>query len=278
MGVVYGDELFLENLLIDYILLVVTARVTGTAVKRTRAAAGAAVGGAYSLAVLLSEADILVGIVTKVAVGAIMVLTAFGGGRRYLRLCLVFIAVSAAFAGVVMAVTMIVGNGSFWDISFSLLAAAFAVFYGLFSLVFGEIGRHHVAGEITHLVIGCRGRRVKVTALVDTGNALYDPLTGRPVTICTLEAVSGLFDRETMAVLRSVPDPAQAISALAGKNGCVPFSLVPYRALGVERGMLLAFKPETMERDGKKVKGGMVAISREDISEGNGYSALTNAG
>ena len=276
MKVIYADELFLENFIIDYILLIATARITGTNVKRTRAAAGAFLGGIYSIAAVLTGWDILLCIVVKLGTGGLMVLAAFGAGRRYLRSYFVFMAVSAAFAGAVIGIMYVTG-GTMGHIRFVPLVISFVCFYLVFSMVFREIGRHRVSGEISRLTIKYRGRSVVINALVDTGNGLVDPVTGRRVTVCALEAISGLFDKNCVDILRNTKDPALAIRRLAAVGDRTPFALVPYRALGVEGGMLLAFRPDSIERDGKIIKGGMVAVSREDISAGNGYAALTDA-
>lgn len=277
MRVIYVDELLLENFVIDYILLIVSSRITGTPAKRWRIALAAGIGGAYAAVVVLSGVSILTGVLVKLAVGVIMVLISFGLKIRSVKLCLTFFALSASFAGAVMAVLIFSGGIAFGQVTFGALVVSFAVFYGIFYLVFRQIGRHQVSGHISHMVIGEGGRRVKLEALVDTGNGLYDPVSGRAVTICSLDAVSGLFDRETLKAIKEIEDPAKAMEILGKRCPGAGFCLIPYRALGVNDGLLLAFRPDLMERDGVAVKNGMVAIARDGISMGDGYSALTNA-
>ena len=53
MDVIYIDRLFLINLLIDYLLLLLSARVSGLALRRWRYLLGALLGAAYAVLTLL---------------------------------------------------------------------------------------------------------------------------------------------------------------------------------------------------------------------------------
>ena len=281
MYVVYADELFLENLMIDYILLILTARLVGTDVRRLRVLAAAALGGAYSAMAAVIGMSFLGSAVYKIAMGIIMVLLVFWESRRIVRICLIFFALSAAFAGALMAVLTVSGGGlgdvTFGHVTFGVLALSFGVLYFVFSMVFRRITGHNVRGEMVDMEIGLGGRRVKVRALMDTGNSLREPVSGAPVTVCALEAILPLFDRVTARLLENVRDPANALGELAGSGHGPPgFCLVPYNSLGRQHGMLLGFRPDVMLRDGVEIRGGMVAIAPEGLISGNGYLALTN--
>ena len=278
MVVLYADELFLENLVIDYILLIVTARLTGVPAKRWRALLAAVLGGTYGLLAAVSGAQVLTGVVFKLAVGVLMVLIVFGGAERFLRVCLVFFGVSAAFAGAVMASTMFRGGppgALFGGVSLGVLAGAFALSFAMFTLAFRSITRHRVAGEIVPMTIAQGDREVRITALVDTGNGLMDPIHGQPVTVCALEALRPLFDPGTLRILREHPDAATALERLTNRPGVPAFFLIPFRAVGTRGGVLLAFRPGSIRCRGRLITGGVVAIASEGLTGGGGYAAIT---
>ena len=52
MTVVYIDSLFLLNLIVDYLLLLATAKLAGEGICRPRLALGAAVGALYALSLI----------------------------------------------------------------------------------------------------------------------------------------------------------------------------------------------------------------------------------
>ncbi len=268
MYVYYADEIFLKNMFIDYVLIIVTAKLSGVHIRRSRAWLAAIAGGVYGTAALISGNGFLNGGVMKVLTGAGMVLLVFGSAGRLLRVTLIYFAVSAAFAGAAMAA----GGGG--GVSLGVLAASFAVSLAVFALSFRTIGPRRTAGEIVPVTLELNGRRARLEALIDTGNGLRDPITGEGVTVCALEAVEGLFTPEVRAVLRGPLDPASKLELL-GEMGLRRFYLVPYSSLG-GGGLLLAFRPERLTVAGRE-RPGAVAIAAEGLSMGSGHSAIVSS-
>lgn len=275
MPVVYADAVFLENLAVDYILLIAASRISGVPARRWRAAAAAALGGVYALVSALAPGGVLTSFFVKLSVGLVMVVTVFGLRARLLRVALVFFGVSAAFAGAVMAAALVSGRspGLGSGVPFGTLVLSFALFYALFTLVFRTSGSHRVRGEIRRLTVTYRGRRVTLPALTDTGNGLREPVSGLPVTVCSLEAVAPLLEPEVLDILRAHPDAAGAIEALAERN-IYQFFPVPYRAVGMKGGLLPAFRPDSV-RSGYRELTTLIAIDPAGLGEGAGYCAVT---
>lgn len=275
MPVVYADAVFLENLAIDYILLLVSSRISGVPARRWRVALAAVIGGVYALFCALTPGSVLTSLFIKLSVGLLMVAAVFGFRARLLRVALVFFGVSAAFAGAILAACLVSGRNVdlYSGVNFGTLILSFAVFYALFGLVFRAVGSHRVKGEVERLTVTYRGRKVTLPALLDTGNGLREPLSGLPVTVCSLEAVAPLLDPEALNVLRAYPDPAKAVEAL-GERQNYSFILVPYRAVGTKGGMLPAFRPDSV-RAGLREIDTLIAVDPGGLGEGAGYCAVT---
>ena len=78
------------------------------------------------------------------------------------------------------------------DLRLILLSAAGC--YVLITLLFQRTARHSgLRRELVPAVLTLEGRRVALTALVDTGNTLTDPATGRPLMVAEGEKVGALF-------------------------------------------------------------------------------------
>ena len=95
MTVVYADSVFLLNGAMDYVLLLVTARLAGIPLKRRRYLLAAALGAVYAVAVFLPGMGFLSAFASKLAVGVLLALIAFGGEEKLLRLVLMLFAVPA---------------------------------------------------------------------------------------------------------------------------------------------------------------------------------------
>lgn len=280
MTVIYVDTLFLLNALVDYLLLLCSARLAGEPLKRLRFALGAALGGGYAVAIFLPGLGFLEHPLCRLAAAALMVLAAFGGSRRLGRQTVIFFALSCAFAGGVLAVSMLGGQGlslnrgvvySGMDLKIVLLSAAGC--YAALSLLLQKAVKHtSFTGELKQVRLELGERAVELTALTDTGNTLTDPVTGRGVMVAEGARLLPLFPPEGRPDSQAMRDPAGALERLTGAGG--RFRLLPYRSVGVDRGLLLAVRVDRAVVDGEDRGAMVVALSPNSVSDGGGYAAL----
>lgn len=285
MTVIYIDTLFLLNALVDYLLLLAAARLAGEPLRRWRFVLGAALGGLYAVAIFLPGMGFLAHPLCRVASAALMLTVSYGGSRRLLRQGVLFVALTCAFGGGVVAIGLLGGTGlslgrgvfySAMDLKVVLLSAA--VCYGVLTMVFQRLARHSAAaGELVPVRLELAGRSVEFTALVDTGNTLTDPASGRPVMVVEGERVGPLFPREYRPGPADLVDPAAALTRLGTGAWRARFRLLPYRSVGVDRGLLLAVRLDGLELNGQRKSPVLAALSPTPVSDGGGYQALIGA-
>ncbi len=281
MRVVYIDSLFLLNFVVDYLLLLCAGRLAGETLRRRRLALGAAVGAAYAAAVFFPGMGFLLHPLCKLAAAVLALLAGYGGSRRLLRVSLCFFTAAAAFGGGIFALELLGGrgltlhNGVFYsamDLRVILLSAAGC--YVLITLVFHRAGRHSAAAaELAPVLLTLEGRKAALTALVDTGNTLTDPVDGRPVMVAEGERLSRLFPQGLAPDAQALRDPAQTMQRLA-EHGWRRCRLLPYQAVGVECGLLLCVRVDGARVGGQDYGKLLVALSPNRLSDGGGYSAL----
>lgn len=282
MTVIYVDTLFLLNAIVDYLLLLAAARLAGEPLRRLRFALGAVLGGFYAVAIFLPGLSFLSHPLCRAASALLMMVAAYGGSRRLLRQGILFVALTCAFGGGVVAIGLMGGTGlslgggvfySSMDLKMVLLSAA--VCYLVITLVFQRLGRHTAAGgELARAVLRLGERRVELTALVDTGNTLTDPVSGRGVMVAEGDAARDLFPHDRRPTAEDLRDPAGALERLGTGRWRGRFRLLPYRSVGVERGLLLAVRADSLEVDGCARGPVLVALSPTPVSDGGGYRAL----
>jgi stage II sporulation protein GA (sporulation sigma-E factor processing peptidase) len=159
-----------------------------------------------------------------------------------------------------------------------VLIVSFAVGYLVLTLVFRRAARHKT-GDIVTVTVRHGGREVLFRALRDTGNALADPLSGRPVMVAGVGDLRPLFAPQVAAALTGLESSGavRLMEALSLDARAPRFQLIPYSAVGVSGGMLLAFRPDEVVVDGKSRAGMLVALSPNGVSESGTYSALVGA-
>lgn len=265
MRVIYADTLFLINFAADYLALLAAGKIAAARLRRGRLALSAAAGALWAVLAAATGSPVLCSAPAKIAVGALMAALPFWRGGFPLRETLLFFAFSALLGGAAAALS----GGA---VSLKALAAAFAGSLALSELALRGLGRRAVGG-LVHIELRRAGRSASFTALRDTGNALRDPISGDGVIIAEASAILPLFDGKTGEILLkrglSAADKAARLA-----SGPARWRVIPYSSVGVEGGLLLAFRPDAAYLDGKKRPGLLVALSPTPLSEGGGYSAI----
>lgn len=277
MTVVYLDVLFLLNLVVDYLLLLAAARMTGERFSRLRLGLGALLGAGYAAALFLPGLSWLAHPLCKLSVGVGMVLISYGASRRLLRLTLVFFAVSAALGGVILALQLL-GTGGltlengvlYTGFDLRLLLVTVILSYAALSLVFRAAARHGgTRRDLCTAKVTIAGKTLPINVLMDTGNTLVDPLRNQPVLVVEEFAL-----REILPADLDPSDPVGSLERLHDREWKGRLRLLPYRAVGVENGMLLVVRSDRVEINGQREIGLPVALSPTPVSDGGNYQGL----
>ena len=108
MTVVYLDRVAVLNLLVDYLLLLATATLAGTPLRRLRFGVCAALGALYAVLVFICRS--LAHPLYRAAVGVVLARWAFHREVRPWRLTALFWLLSAGLAGLLLALGLLAGS------------------------------------------------------------------------------------------------------------------------------------------------------------------------
>lgn len=277
MPVVYVDRVFVLNLAVDYLLLLTTATLAGTPLRRGRFALWAAAGGIY--AALVFVWPVLAHPLCKAGMGVLLALGAFRREIRPWRLAALFLLLSGGLAGLLLALGLLAGSSTgvlrrvyCADISWWVLLGSALLFYGLLHLVFRQ-GARYERGELMDIDVVVDGTRCRLRALRDNGNALRDPVRGQPVLVAETRALRELWPPRAAAILESGASPEEKMARLHSAGVEVPFMLLPFRAVGTSGGLLLACRSDYIRIGRRMVTHALVALTDTQVGNG-GYQAL----
>ena len=251
--VVYLDGVIGLNFLVDFMLLLGVNRLSGHPPGLGRTAAAAMVGGGYAGACMIPALTFLSsGLWRGISLGLVS-MTAFGLNRSAVRRGVLFVLLSMAMGGLVM---------SFDTGKFPGLVLCTVALMMLCQMGFRGMTQNRRMLDVT---IRHGGKAVKLLALCDTGNTLRDPVTGEQVLVAGPEAAYSLIGltKEELA------DPVNTLSV----SGIPGLRLVAYHAVGVNSGMLLALRCDSV-MIGKDRGGNLVAFTPQSFPGGE-YQALT---
>ncbi|MBR4959722.1 MAG: sigma-E processing peptidase SpoIIGA [Clostridia bacterium] len=189
---IYADILFLVDLSMDFLTLYLCARLTHRPVSPGRLLGGSALGALGSILLLVCQAGRGMVFWCGVLLSAGMTAAVFGflsSAGAFFRQC-VLVWGCGAVTGGCMSVLMSLGNPVYMDPTGGR-ADFLPVFLGTTGAVYGLIRllQKRMGTKTAEVRIVLHGVTAKLTVLVDSGNLLTDPLTGRPVILVSGEAV-----------------------------------------------------------------------------------------
>ncbi len=263
----YIDVFFLVDLLFNLMALVLAGDVLRRQIRMPRLLAAAALGSIWNCVAVLvpvfSGGVLLV--LTVTVAGSMMAAVVFGGairsrqGTLRQRMGMILPALAKEDAVLVIVSALISGcltfsKEHFFLTDFESLAFAgcctMAVHLGVRAAFRGAaVGRARYPVRLTY-----RGQTKEFVGLVDSGNRLRVPETGRPVSLISYADCRGFLESVTGGFY------------------------VPYRAVGTEGGMLFAVLLDEMEivkeRGSVVIRRPAVAIAKERLSVDGDFSVI----
>ncbi len=134
-------------------------------------------------------------------------------------------------------------------------------------------GQRKDATRTVPVLLKAEERTILLTALVDSGNLLRDPLTGKSVLIAEYEALRPLFPPDCRPETWKLERPEEVFQALSPK-WVGRLRLLPYSAVGTPSGLLLAVRLDRMEVNGRSFSGRLAAVTPQRLSVEGNYQAI----
>ena len=173
-------------------------------------------------------------------------------------------------------------NGIFYfNLPWTVLLVSVIIFY-LDTKIFKSVSTKIYTTQSLKkkLFISHNNNTAEITALLDTGNSLVDPISLSPVIIVEYRFIKNLFPEEIRYGLERIDsgDIEFAMNEVSAKG--FPLRIIPFSSLGKENGILFGFIPDRVEiRDecGLKVLGKcVIGIYYKSLSKDRSYGALLN--
>ncbi len=254
---IYIDSLLLLNFVMNlYCLELVNIILLRTATRR-RVYIGAALGAClYLLPFLIPGVGWIKAAILFPASAAMMIIAVFGPChiKAFWQVAKLLLTVTFLLGGALLCLLRFVPGDE-------TLKRGLLGIMGLGALVFMEVSRMIRRRTQSHLckveLIG-KGARIMVNALMDTGNSLIEPVSGKPVCILEKSVFEGLW-------------------RTGSPEG---FRVIPYHSVGKKRGILYGYLvPEIkINHNGfiKSCKNIYIGIVEGEIAQSGGYCMILN--
>lgn len=255
--VIYGEYLFLENLITGCLILNLTGKLGGLPMRKGRILAGGALCGLYSFILFLPGLWAAAALFSKLAFSILVVGVSFGRARlrRFAKTVFLFYVVSFALGGITIGMMYLLGiqgvsaNTALYIEGFTYVqvtAGCTAAYAGL-SLLTGFLReRLLLQRTAVQVEIQLGEKKLCIPGMVDTGNFLTDPATGKPVFLMEQQEVAHLISEKTARLLETTGGAERVFQMLAGQEEalCGRLCMIPYRSAGISGGLLVGFRPD----------------------------------
>ncbi|OPX44605.1 sporulation sigma-E factor-processing peptidase [Ruminiclostridium hungatei] len=290
---IYLDILLLENVVINYLILYVTARFSRLRASTLRLFAGAIVGALYVVFIIIQPGGrVYYTALAKILLSFFIIAITFSPRKvlSFLKTLVIFYISTFIFAGAALAFLYFNQQGGFVKNGIIYVfgqSKGSLMFFGIATVgiivkIFMEVIQSRITREklLVPVIIAFDNRAIALPALVDTGNSLKDPLTNIPVMVVEFKALEELLPSEIKGIFEnSKEDDLSCVTAtISTSRWFSRFRLIPFSSLGKENGMLIGFKPDFIqvgEEDQKRdIKNVIVGIYNRSLSGDDMYKAL----
>lgn len=253
----YIDVLFLMNFMMDSLLLLAVKKVMKSPVSNGRVFLGSAAGAVLTCLLLICPLPAALKLLAGyVGISGVMVWTGLNlrWGKSFWKAFGLLYVAAFFMGGILQVLRPWFRTGS---IFFAAGVAAYYLLCGIWKCLI-RLGRRQA--QICEVILHMGEETCRVQALVDTGNALTDPLSGEPV---------------------SVIDPDCAEQILGEEKESIGIRYIPYRTVGGE-GVMPVFRVEQMEvcleKEGEKFQmhRPVIGICEGKVSEQEDYQMILN--
>lgn len=277
--VVYVDILILLNTIVTFVLLLTVRQFTEIQTGPGKLIVASIVGGCYSLILLAPPMSFVLTAITKLLMGISIVMIAFRTRilRKMLRCILLFSGFSFLYAGAIYAFALTVdhrfvqfNNGfAYYNLSYTTIILLCLSLYIVLRLLKKRLLIYSHKDMLYKMEIRYETRSSRFVALLDSGNHLRDPYSGKTVILVNPTVCKSLTGAENTDIL---------LEWIRNGTPIKGFRLLPVTALSAS-GVLPAFTADTAilqtESGDKLIEHPCVAFT-DDMLGADRYQALIN--
>ncbi|MEG1500480.1 MAG: sigma-E processing peptidase SpoIIGA [Clostridiales bacterium] len=287
--IIYADVLFLLNFFLDFFLLWASGCFLRLSIAWTRLILASLLGAFYGAGLLLPQLSFLYPLWLKITFAFILLRIAYPlqSRRQFIRLSGVFYLMSFAMGGAVLGASSLlagygiqIGGQQLVGWSSLLFAVPVVFFLARKGLVKMKTNWSKKDFQVK-LEIIADGRKCVLPALIDTGNNLKDPVSGKPVIVGEYSVLSVLLPKGVRQAVEkfTMDNPTAIISSPAMGDWKRRLRLVPFASIGKSHGLLLGFRPDKIiirGQEGWITDDVIICFAVNKFAKNTSYQAVIN--
>ena len=283
---IYIDIVLLENLVMNYIILLGTGYIIKARIKHIKLIISSLIGAIYALLAYMEIFPIYANFITKMILAICMIYIAFKPKKikGLIKELIVFFLVSFSLGGCAFALLymikpqeIFVKDGVYigvYPLKIALLGGitGFVITYISFKVVKNHITKNEI---IYNAIIKIEEKKLEIKVLLDTGNMLKDPITGDTVIIIEKEK---LYDILPLELLNNIDNFFEFDNKIIKNEYQTRLRIIPFTSVGKRNGMMVGIKADYVsiitDIDEIKKDNAIICVYEKKFSKTDKYSGL----
>lgn len=250
----YIDIIFLENVVMNSIILLATGVILKNKTKIIRNIIASIIGSIYAIVIYISDMQIYSNTFLKLILSFAIVYIAFKPPnlKSFFKHIAIFYLTSFTFGGVAFALLYFVRPQNILYQNGTLIGTypiKIILAGGILGFIIITVSFKNIKNRLEKKDMFCtiklfeKNKELQVKAIIDTGNFLKDPLTNAPVIVIEKNKLLNFFPSNILENINKIIGGEDVnLGEYASK-----IRIIPFNSLGKENGLLLGVKMERME-------------------------------
>ena len=282
--VVYADVIFIENLIINFIILYVTVLLKKIKKSYPRILFSSIIGSLYAIISLATKNIYINNVISKLLLSILMIVIIYPTRniKKLIEILILFYMISITTGGASIAISYLIQGyrikviNGIPIVDFPILVSGIGVVVGISLIIITiknlktKISKKDIFYDI-NIFIG--NKSTKVRALLDTGNMLKDPLTNKPVIVATKRSLKNIIPVQILDNINLILG-GDRIGEIMDKEVSKRLKIIPFNSLGNEHGILIGIKSDKIIVDNCEIKDVIIGIYEKEFSKTKRYDAL----
>jgi len=243
--VYYVEYVFVENFIIDFILLFITGKLIKRVIIFKRLIIASLVGSLYVILTFYIGREFMAFFIVKFSISVLMIIIAFDskGILTNIRVIICFYITSLIMVGIISALYYLTYDKLTVNAIIMSIFTGYAALHFFFKEIKDRINRHNYKRTV-NVSIGNSSKTFR--GYIDTGNELTDPMTGKHVMVVNIDCIKDILGDDLCNKIMEFYDN-KCYESLFDENNSIILRIIKYNTISNSGENMVCIVPDEIE-------------------------------
>ena len=243
--VYYVEYVFVENFIIDFILLFITGKLIKRVIIFKRLIIASLVGSLYVILTFYIGREFMTFFIVKFSISVLMIMIAFDskGILTNIRVIICFYITSLIMVGIISALYYLTYDKLTVNAIIMSIFTGYAALHFFFKEIKDRINRHNYKRTV-NVSIGNSSKTFR--GYIDTGNELTDPMTGKHVMVVNIDCIKDILGDDLCNKIMEFYDN-KCYESLFDENNSIILRIIKYNTISNSGENMVCIVPDEIE-------------------------------